>query len=96
MDGLIGVPLVALSEELVARLAPFILFGKFRAGWWISISSVVFGLFHWGFGPESIISAALFGLVAAWSLIRTRSLWPAVVSHMLVDWLQYTLPRLLQ
>lgn len=94
-DAVIGIPLVAVSEELVARAAPFLLF---RSAWpplWILPSSLLFGLFHWGLGAASVASAAIIGSVLAVAVVRTQSLWPAILGHAAIDWLNFTLPRII-
>lgn len=94
LDGLIGLPLVSLSEELAFRAAPMLLFSTLRPVYWITGSSIVFGLVHWGHGAGDVIGTALIGLGLAWSIHFTFSLWPGLIAHTLINFLFFTLPRL--
>lgn len=47
----------------------------------VALTSLLFGAIHWSFGYHHIISTALWAIVPMLSLIRTRSLWPALISH---------------
>ena len=53
-----------------------------RWGRWVGIigSGLAFGLFH--LIPLQAIAATTLGIVAAWLYDRTGSLWPAIVLHM--------------
>ncbi|MBI5165238.1 MAG: CPBP family intramembrane metalloprotease [Magnetospirillum sp.] len=93
-DAVIGIPLVAASEELVARAAPFLIFGRRFPRGWVVVSPLVFGLFHWGLGPASMAEAALTAIPLALSLRSTGSLWPAVGAHAALDLVLFTWPRL--
>lgn len=48
-------------------------------------SSVVFGLAHWGAGLHAIITTAAWGILPMVALIRTGSLWPALIAHYVTD-----------
>ncbi len=87
-------PLVALSEELVFRAAPFLLFQKYWSGWWIIVSSVLFGFCHWGHGPASVVATTVVGIVLALSLQLTRTLYPALFVHFAFNVIYFSLPRL--
>lgn len=93
-DGAIGLPLVALSEELTFRATAFILFCHRHPVWWILGSSLVFGLAHWSFGLSHIIGTAVIGMALALSIQATRSLWSALIAHTLINLLFFTWPRL--
>lgn len=94
IDTAIGIPLVALSEELVARGA-FLAWAE-RRGWApgpiILGSAVLFAAFHWSLGTASIVAALLFGVIAMFSVLVTRSLWPAIAAHWAADLLLFSLP----
>ncbi|MEW5727049.1 MAG: CPBP family intramembrane glutamic endopeptidase [Pseudomonadota bacterium] len=94
LDTAIGIPLVALSEELVARGA-FLAWAE-RRGWTpgpiILGSAVLFAAFHWSLGTASIVAALLFGVIAMFSVMVTRSLWPAIAAHWAADLLLFSLP----
>lgn len=95
IDTAIGIPLVALSEEIFCRGA-FLLWAE-RRGWTggpiILTSAALFGAIHWSLGPASITTAALAGVLFMFSLLVTRSLWPAAIAHWLADLLLFSLPR---
>lgn len=73
--------IVPLNEEILFRgfLVP-------RIG--IFFSAVVFGLGHYAynstFGIE-IIAAFIFGLIAGYAFKRTKSLYPSLIAHILVN-----------
>ena len=48
-------------------------------------SSLVFGIIHWGSGVHAIISATTWGILPMVALIRTGSIWPAVIAHYATD-----------
>jgi membrane protease YdiL (CAAX protease family) len=84
----LALPLVVVSEELVFRGA---LQGRLaaRLGPWLSTlgASCVYAMAHLASGSWTLVGLAMFcGLY--WGALRaiTRSLWPAVVCHLLWDW----------
>ncbi len=62
----------------------------------ILVSSVVFGLLHFYQGPIGVVQTATVGMVLATVVIRTRSLWPAILAHAAFDTIGLTLIPLLQ
>ena len=52
-----------------------------RRGKWFGVigAGLLFGIFH--MDPVRIIAAAYLGIVAGWLVVRTGSLWPAILSH---------------
>jgi hypothetical protein len=48
-------------------------------------SSLVFGIIHWGNGVHAIVSASIWGILPMVALIRTGSIWPAVIAHYATD-----------
>lgn len=74
----IGAP---LAEELFFRGLVLRAFEKrFGIGWAVVGSSVVFGATHFQFLQFPALTAA--GLVFAWLVVRSDSLWTGVVGHM--------------
>jgi len=81
-----GVALVAASEEAVFRgycftalhdrLAPRVL---------VALSAVLFGMIHWSQGLHAVLSTALWGILPMVSMVKTRSIIPAVISHYITD-----------
>ncbi|MBC7951846.1 MAG: CPBP family intramembrane metalloprotease [Rhodospirillaceae bacterium] len=94
IDTVLGIPLVAVSEELLSR-GLFLAWAE-RRGWrsgpTIMLSAALFAAFHWSLGPASIIIAAVFGIIAMVSVLLTRSLWPAIGAHWLTDLILFSLP----
>lgn len=94
-DTLVGIPLVALSEEVFCR-GLFLAWAE-RRGWGggriIVFSSLLFAIIHWSLGPASIIGAGLVGILFMVSLLITRSLWPAILAHWLANLALFSLPR---
>lgn len=86
IDLTLGLFMTALSEELLFRgLLLTLLQRTLSPMSAIVISTLLFGLIHWCYGPSSILSAALWGLLPALIVIRTHSLWPAIIAHYLTD-----------
>ncbi len=72
--------LAPLGEEMLFR--GYLLRAFQGRGPWpaLGLTTLLFGLMHPGF-PESLLSHAPFGVVAASAVWLTRSLWPVVVGH---------------
>jgi hypothetical protein len=84
-SGWVGLFVVAgvgpLVEELLFRgVILGGLLSHYRARWAIIGSAVLFGAVH--LNPWQFVPAFGMGLVGGWLVVRTRSLWPAVVFHM--------------
>ncbi len=67
--------------------------GRQRLGFWLAalLFSFLFGFGHGsnpGESPIGLVSAGLIGLIFAFSLWRTGSLWWAIGYHMAWDWMQ--------
>lgn len=97
---------VGLHEEVLFR--GFIL-GRLKALFRsnvaaVLISSLVFGLLHFYQGPIGVVQTTSVGIVFAMVVIRSGSLWPAILAHAafdtiglaLIPWLERTLPELLE
>lgn len=87
LDLTFGLLLVALSEEFVFRFYLIewlrsIYLGKCAI---ILISSLVFGLIHWGLGLNSIILGFLWGLLPAYYYVSRRDLLPCVIAHFVTN-----------
>ncbi|MCR6629231.1 MAG: CPBP family intramembrane metalloprotease [Magnetospirillum sp.] len=95
IDTMIGIPLVAFSEELLARA---VLLAILRARNWgnaatILCSALWFASFHWSLGSGSMVIAAIMGAAFMASLLATRSLVPALIAHYGVDMILFALPQ---
>lgn len=95
LDTIVGIPLVAASEELLAR-GLFLTWAEKRwqsNGAIIIASATLFSAFHWSLGTASIVTSALFGILAMMSLQITRSLWPALIAHYAADIALFSVPQ---
>lgn len=83
----VGLALVALSEELAFR-APLLLAtrdGRIGRASGLIVSALLFGLIHWSQGLDNVVAGTLVGLVLGAATLATRTLWPALIAHYLVD-----------
>jgi len=48
-------------------------------------SSLAFGLGHWGMGTHAIVTITIWGILPMIVLIRTGSIWPALIAHYVAD-----------
>jgi len=88
---------IGFGEEMFARGLCFGMLRKYGQRNAIIFSSVIFGLLHlnlytgknWELWTayHHVISAGLFGVIAAQVMIMTRSIWVSVVFHALSDWM---------
>ena len=80
-----GLWLVALTEELVFRGLFWAVFRNLvrSRAMLVGVSAVVFGLIHWSAGFDTVLAAALWGILPMVSVMRTGSIYPAVVAHYL-------------
>jgi membrane protease YdiL (CAAX protease family) len=86
-----GLALVAVSEELVFRGAlPAIMqrIGASPVAAWL-MSSALFGLAHWSFGPGLAVQTAVIGAVFGLMVQFSRSLGPVIIAHFLVDFVEF-------
>lgn len=75
----------AICEEVLFR---GVLLESFRSRWSVPVavvlSGVVFGLFH--LSPQTVfrfLPTAWLGVLLAWTVVETRSLWTSVILHFL-------------
>ena len=85
-DLTVGIALVALSEELLFRGLIYNRLPRYK----ILISSILFGLIHWGSGFDSVLIATIIGVLFALSYKKTGSLYPAITAHFLVDFILFS------
>lgn len=91
-DLTLGLALTAAVEELTARrLAWNVLQPRLSWAWGpLVVSSILFGLGHWGRGPWNIASATLGGMALFLVYRRTGSLTLVVAAHYFVDLLVFS------
>jgi membrane protease YdiL (CAAX protease family) len=87
LDFTAGLALTAVVEEMMARrLAWHVLAPRFAAPWApLAVSSLLFGLGHWGDGPWNTIGATLGGAALFLAYRRTGSLTLVIVAHFLAN-----------
>ena len=87
VDVTFGIALVAWQEEvLFRRCARAVLSTKLGDGiMMVTASALLFGSYHWSMGLGTIITAALFGIVAMCFYRRAGVLWPLVLVHYVTD-----------
>lgn len=86
IDLTLGVALVAVSEEVVFRGYCYsALHDRMSSGVLVAISAVLFGMIHWSQGIHAVVSTALWGILPMVSMIRTKSILPAVIAHYVTD-----------
>ncbi len=49
------------------------------------VSSIFFGLFHWGMGPAGIVSTGIIGFLLGLIVLWRKNLWAVIIIHFLVD-----------
>ena len=96
VPGIIFLIGIAFGEEMFARGLLFGMLRKYGQKNAIIYSSVIFGLLHvnlyvgenwelWN-AYSHVISAGLFGVIAAQVMIMTRSIWVSVILHTFSNW----------
>lgn len=80
---LLAVVLAPLAEEFVFRGMLYAAFQKTRLGIIGSaiLLSAVWSVMHWGYSSQNLVALFGLGLLFAYIVWRTGSLWPAVVGH---------------
>jgi membrane protease YdiL (CAAX protease family) len=84
---LLVAPTAALAEEFLYRgyLLAIIARTLHSVGWAWGLSSAAFGLAHLYQRPNGMIRAAALGVLLAWPVVRTGSVYPAIAAHFLID-----------
>lgn len=87
-DLIVGLMLVSFSEECVFRTIIYDALKKrnFSNGVIIAVSSVLFGLLHLSAGLPNTFSAMATGVFFMIVFIKTRSLWPTLVAHYVINY----------
>lgn len=82
----LGIGVVSpLAQEAYFRAALLRLFGRYAATIGVLATSLVFGLWQWTAGPQTVFNAALFGIVASVLYLRTRSIVAPYAMHAVVN-----------
>ncbi len=81
LDQILGVSLIALSEELLFRgLYPFIL-RKINPNTMIFLGSLIYAFAHWSGGVAQMIVVFIWGLLAFILRFQTKNIIPLLLSH---------------
>lgn len=87
-----GLLLVSVTEELIFRGYYFSVLRSYTKSPFIiiSISSLMFGLIHWSLGLHGIIVAAMWGILPVISMLKTGSVFPAIIAHYVTDFISFS------
>lgn len=89
-DSTIGLVLVALSEEIVCRGLTFsVLRERLSTLMLYVVSAGLFSLMHWSLSTHTLFDAFIYGLIFVPATLATGSIWPAVVTHFVVNFVLY-------
>ena len=90
-DQTVGIALVSLTEEPIFRGFYFSVLKRYTGNPFtiVAVSSIAFGLIHWSSGLHAVITTALWAILPMVSVLRTRSVLPAVVAHYLTDFVYF-------
>jgi membrane protease YdiL (CAAX protease family) len=84
--GLLG----PFMEEFYFRGMVFLLLRRrFKVLWSIIFSALLFAAAHYNYGVISLLGVFTFGIVAAYLLHKTRSLWPPFIFHAVYNSLRF-------
>lgn len=80
---LLAVVLAPLAEEFVFRGVLYAAFRRTRLGVIGSaiLLSAIWSAMHWGYSPQNLAALFCLGLLFAYIVWRTGSLWPAIAGH---------------
>jgi membrane protease YdiL (CAAX protease family) len=80
---LLAVVFAPLAEEFVFRGMLFAAFQNTRLGVVGSavVLSALWSIMHWGYSSQNLVALFCLGLLFAYIVWRTGSLWPAIVGH---------------
>ena len=89
--GFLSVCLIApIVEEIVFRgIILRGLLGNYKNGQAIFISSALFSLYH--INPDQLVHALLIGGFFGWLYVKTYSLWPSIIAHILFNLVAFLL-----
>lgn len=93
IDDVLGLALVAFSEEVVFRRCARNLFTTYLGDGYalVAVTSILFGAYHWWTGIGSMIEALLMGVFLMLFYKRSAALWPVVLAHYLIDVVDFAL-----
>jgi uncharacterized protein len=82
-----GLALVAYSEEIIFRRCARYLFQVYLADGYVlvSVTSLLFGAYHWWAGVGNIVEAAVMGVLLMLFFQRSEALRPVILGHYVTD-----------
>ncbi len=91
-DLIFGLILVGVIEELVFRGYFKNVVGKYIENKLIIIilSSIIFGICHWGAGLHAICTTTVWGILPMIMVIREKSIYPAIIAHYMTDFFGFS------
>lgn len=91
-DLTIGLVLVGFSEEIVCRgLTLSVLRRKMPVPALYVFSALLFSFMHWSLSTHTLVDAFVYGLIFVPATLATGSIWPATITHFLVNFVLYTM-----
>ncbi len=91
-DSTIGLILVGFSEEIVCRgLTLSVLKDKLSKPLLYVVSALLFSLMHWSLSTHTLVDAFVYGLIFVPATLATASIWPATVTHFIVNFVLYNM-----
>lgn len=91
-DCTVGLVLVGFSEEIVCRgLTLSTLKGRLSTPALYVVSALLFSLMHWSLSTHTLFDAFIYGLIFVPATLATGSIWPATVTHFLVNFVLYSM-----
>jgi len=91
-DSTVGLVLVGFSEELVCRgLTLSTLKDKLSIPALYIVSALLFSLMHWSLSTHTLFDAFIYGLIFVPATLATGSIWPATITHFLVNFVLYNM-----
>jgi len=97
IDLTFGLLMVGVCEELVFRGFLYTFISRYTQNYYIIvfISSLAFGLIHWGLGFHTVLITTVIGAVFMIAYIRTQSLPALMLAHFVINFIDFAgiIPR---
>ena len=91
IDLTLGLLAVGVIEELVFRGFMHTLISKYTESRFVIvvISSLAFGLIHWGLGFHAVLITSLIGAVLMAAYMKTRSIYALIFAHFAINFIDF-------
>lgn len=91
-DSTVGLILVGFSEEVVCRGLTLSTFkAHLSTPMLYLVSALLFSLMHWSLSTHTLFDAFIYGLIFVPATLATGSIWPATITHFLVNFTLYNM-----